>query len=256
MFLWHFFPWYIGSRGKNNFSWSEAQILRKIPDFPVFFDDPKGRTKMDNVIFYDNDAIFPQPVQRYETHIELIESDTFSAAEKYKKPCCLSFASHINPGGGYKHRPYPQEENLFCRSNLPELLDNEEVKKYYPLMGTKALFCPSVIVKLDKDLKPLDKEFEVSVITLPAIANPSFPDDIVLFNDKIERIFQIAAKNKVKTLILGSYGNGCFKNPPALTAMTFFVFGTCDFRNVFENIIFAIPDKESENYKTFKEIIF
>jgi len=215
----------------------------------------EGDIKMDEVIFYDNNFIFEQPEQKYNTHVELIEGDTFSVAAKYNKPCCLNFASHRSPGGGYKNHPYPQEENLFCRSNLPELMDNEEVRKYYPLMGRKALFCSSVLVSLDDNLYPLDEEFEVSVITLPMVNGPRFPDDFGIINDKIERIFYIAAENKVKTLILGAFGCGCFGNPPHLIATYFNVFATCDFRGVFENIIYAIPDKESKNYKAFKEII-
>ena len=92
--------------------------------------------------FYDNDHKFDEPLKLFDMDIVIIDADTFSAAQVLCKnnivPCCLNFASHKRPGGGYMplmgtKRPIgTQEEDLFRRSNLPSLLDNDEMNALYP----------------------------------------------------------------------------------------------------------------------------
>ena len=65
---------------------------------------------------------------------------------------------------------------------------------------------------------------------------------------------KIAAENKVDTLILGAFGCGVFKQDPEQVALIFDEFLSTDFENVFETVIFAIPDRNSKNYKAFERV--
>jgi len=205
-------------------------------------------------LFYDNDYQFPESptVEGKSTVVELVNRDTFVAAEVchnqgYNNICCLNFASHKRPGGGYLGKAKAQEEDLFRRSNLPELMDTEEVRKLYPLTGVKAIYCPFVIGSIDNP-------FCVSVLSLPALVRPSSHQEPEI-RAKIHRIFQIARHNRAEILIIGAWGCGVFGNDPKLIARLFKEVLLKDFRGVFKKIIVAIPGEMSYNYKAFEEVI-
>lgn len=209
---------------------------------------------MDNVIFYDNGHEFDKVYNRYNTKIQLIEGDTFTVAKQFKNACCLNFASNKYVGGAYTIPAIKaQEEDLFRRSNLPTLMDNDIVKSFYPLVGLQGFYCPCVIVNKDSDLE-FQTPFETSVITLPAVRNPKVGEE-QLIRDKNRRVLQIAVDNRVKTLILGAFGCGVFRNAPIFIAQNFKDLLNNEFKNVFETVIFAIPDAEGKNYKTFEQVI-
>lgn len=211
--------------------------------------------------FYDHKYQFSPFVPKTEENCLIIMSDydTLGAAEKLNNPCCLNFASHKRPGGGYKsvmNNPMPiktQEEDLFRRSNLPELMDTEEIRKHYPLKGLCGFYTDGIIVNKGKKLEPIDS-FAISMVTVPALVNPS-AEQFPLIRGKIERILAIAAENNHVNLILGAWGCGVFNNDPNMIAALFKEYLTSSFKNVFHNVVFAIPNKGSANYKTFKEII-
>ena len=211
----------------------------------------KGRKKlMNDVIFYDDGHVFEPLKAKYLTRTFIIENDTFSMASGVENSCCLNFASYKNPGGGYKGPAQAQEEDLFRRSNLPALLDNETMLEYYPITGLKGFYCPKVVVNKDTDLEDIEP-FETSVITLAAVKNPQ-PGEEQLMKDKIERVFKIAADNDVENLILGSWGSGAYNCSPVFMAKSFKEYlEKCD--GVFKTVIFAIPDRESKNYKVYEQ---
>ena len=208
---------------------------------------------MDNVIFYDNGHVFDKPVSKCETQVCLIEGDTFTIAKLFEDTCCLNFASDKHVGGAYLVPEInAQEEDLFRRSNLPILMDNDVVKSFYPLVGLQGFYCPDVIVNRDSDLE-FQTPFNTSVITLPAVRNPK-PGEEQLVKDKIKRVFQIAADNEVKNFILGAFGCGVFRNAPQFVANAFKDLIKGEFKDVFASIIFAIPDAEGDNYKVFDSL--
>lgn len=186
---------------------------------------------------------------------EIVDEDTFTTAASLKNPCCLNFASHKRPGGGYESvidLPMPiktQEEDLFRRSNLPELMDNDKVREKYPLRGMEAFYCVAKVVK-DKCLNPIEP-FDVGVVTMPAVVNPSRKDkDLV--ERKIKRILEISAANGHTDLVLGAWGCGIFRNDPKEIATLFVKNLNGKFRGVFENVVFAVPGVGSHNYNAFK----
>lgn len=207
--------------------------------------------------FYDNDHKFENPTASYSTEVSVVTEDTFTVAANVNDPCCLNFASHKRPGGGYEsvmnlRMPIrTQEEDLFRRSDLPKIMDTPEVRKnYYPLMKFKGLYCETTVTK-DKALD-LINPFKTGVITLAAVVNPQ-PQDQYLVIGKVRRVFEIAADVGHKTLILGAWGCGVFRNDP-LTIAELFDQTAKEFDGVFERIIYAVPNETSANYQIFKEV--
>jgi uncharacterized protein (TIGR02452 family) len=207
---------------------------------------------------YKDHHVFNDPVSQYETKISIVDCDTLGAAKEGS--CCLNFASHKRPGGGYlavMDIPIPirtQEEDLFRRSNLPSLMDTPALRRVYPLMGLKGIYTPNIFVFKDQKLGPLDNPFNISLVTVPAVVNPG-PDDADLVRDKVRRILDIAADNNQTELILGAWGCGVFNNEPETIAKLFMGFLKNEFKGVFENVIFAIPNKKHPNYQLFEAVI-
>jgi uncharacterized protein (TIGR02452 family) len=211
---------------------------------------------MDKIKFYDDNWIKADKlVELCLSEIEVNSRNTLEQAEvlagQNKKPCCLNFASHKRPGGGYLGTADAQEEYLFRRTNLPELLDNDEVKKnYYPLTGTKALYCPNVVCSKGKDLEQINP-FELSVITCAAVVNPKLSDYYNLVEEKIVRILDIAVENEEKYLVLGAWGCGVFRNEPSIIAsiFSFYLLHREYHKDSFEEVYFSIP--AGHNYNVF-----
>lgn len=207
---------------------------------------------------YENDYVFENPKRVYNTIISVQDIDTLGAAEKFDNPCCLNFASRIHPGGGYQtvlDIPMPiktQEEDLFRRSNLPELMDNEEIRKHYPLDDIKGIYCDNIHVNKNQTLQ-IHAPYTISLISVAALISPGYNNPLT--KNKTKRILDIAADNNEKTLILGAWGCGAFGNDPEEIATLFKSFLDQDFKNVFENVIFAIPNKNHENFCVFNSVL-
>ena len=208
--------------------------------------------------YYGNDYQFKEVIQHQSnTEITLVDGDTFTVAQTLEKPCVLNFASHKRPGGGYecvlnlKMPIKTQEEDLFRRSNLPELMDTKEVRKnYYPLKGLQGIYTTGIVVNKNSSLEPIEP-FEATMITVPAVVVPK-PEDAALVSKKIKRIYDIAAENGEQTLILGAWGCGVFRNDPKTIARLFMKYLNSDFLGVFAKVVFAIPDSKHVNFKLFE----
>lgn len=212
-----------------------------------------------NTTFYDNDAQFLSHTSRHNTQFVVSSEDTFSAAAHEHSPCCLSFASHQRPGGGYRavcDSAMPintQEEDLFRRSTLPQLMDVPDVRQHYPLHGVQGFYCSAIVLK-DRQLN-LVSPFRTGVVTIPAVVNPTTPEKQELVACRARRIFEIAADNHHQTLILGAWGCGVFNNDPGDIARLFREILITDFGGVFLRAVFAVPGESSSNYRIFKEVI-
>lgn len=210
-------------------------------------------------IYKEHQSFNPVVRDRYATVITVTDEDTFGAASHYDNACCLNFASHKRPGGGYKavqHVPMPiktQEEDLFRRSNLPDIMDTKQVRQHYPLSGVEGIYCGGVQVERDNKLVAHDP-YTVAVVTVPAVVNPQ-PHQKCLVRDKVKRILEIAADQGHDVLILGAWGCGVFNNDPEEIARLFKGFLEDEFRGVFSEVVFAIPGKESRNYKLFESVL-
>lgn len=212
-----------------------------------------------SVKFYDEQHAFPTFAPAWNTQITVEDKDTFGAAQEHDNACCLNFASHRRPGGGYESvmaMPMPirtQEEDLFRRSNLPDLMDTAQVRRFYPLSGVQGLYCRGIVVTKDQHLRPC-QPFETALVTVPALVAPK-PEQEPVTDAKIQRILQIAADNRHTTLILGAWGCGAFRNDPETVANLFKKWLTGEFAGVFETVVFAIPGKDSRNYQVFESVL-
>ena len=188
--------------------------------------------------------------------VTVVDEDTLTVAQRLYDPCVLNFASHKRPGGyesvmDLKMLINTQEEDLFRRSNLPELMDNPEVRSYYPLHGVNSIYCLATAAK-NKFLVIID-EFDFGVIIVPAVVNPTQTDYDTIVQKKIERIFDIAQEMNHHSLVLGAWGCGIFHNDPKIIAELF----KKEIKKrgkFFDIIVFAIPGKDSVNHKIFKEV--
>lgn len=208
--------------------------------------------------YYSKNSKFELVNPNFDTKIEMVDIDSLTLAWIFDKPCILNFASHKRPGGGYesvrnlKMILKTQEEDLFRRSNLPELMDNKEVRTHYPLRGLDAIYCVATANK-DKLLNPITP-FDFGLVTLPAVVNPELNEYDGIIKDKIEMIFNIAIENKHKDLILGAWGCGVFNNDPQKIA-TLFLNEAKRKQGFFDKIVFAIPGATSYNYQAFNKVI-
>ena len=224
--------------------------------------------KLNEIRYYGDDAKFDniESFENLNTEVSIVDDDTFTMAQKLydtirdENVCCLNFASHQRPGGGYKavrNIAMPiktQEEDLFRRSDLPEIMDIPLVRTYYPLHGVQGFYCIATVFK-DKSLKPVDP-FETAVITIPAVVNPSEDPNseksYKLVEAKIKRVLEIAGHHHHNTLILGAWGCGVFNNDPQKIVDLFLKYIHGEFKSVFNKVIFAIPGENTTNHKIFK----
>lgn len=73
--------------------------------------------------------------------------------------------------------------------------------------------------------------------------------------ERMRRILCIAADNHAKDLILGAWGCGVFENDPMFVSRKFCRMLTRQFDGIFETVVFAIPGKNSENYRIFEAAV-
>lgn len=99
-----------------------------------------------------------------------------------------------------------------------------------------------------KNYALLEKPYDLDVISCPALRNPRLiapntlsPADAETTMSKIRSILRIALFKRKKSLVLGAFGCGAFKNPPEHIARLFRqVFDEEEFSRSFEVVVFAI----------------
>ena len=220
-----------------------------------------------------------------ETEIKFEDMTTIQAALHYlkktkykKKIAILNFANWTNPGGGVRGGAVEQEESICRSSTLYENLIADNVQEFYKLhlndeknynsgkFNDDIIYTPNVLILKDDsnstDIKNIDlnNEFNkkniVSVITCAAPNNSNknfnYNDIYNIHLSRARRIIQIALNDNVDIIILGAFGCGAFKNNPVSVSKAYKKILVDDkIKNCFENVIFAIPDKNSQNYKEF-----
>lgn len=200
------------------------------------------------------------------TRIEVVNETTFAGSKALlddgaSNVCCLNFASAKNPGGGFLGGSQAQEEALARASGLYACLITQMEYYEYHRRGGPALYShhmiysPRVPVFRDDVDRMLDKSWEVSIVTSPAVnagaLNKNHPElaDKVLptMRDRIERVLWLALANGHRNIVLGAWGCGVFRNDPAEIAE---LFAEClkedAIRGRFERIRFSVLDNGSK----------
>ncbi|MFJ2805771.1 TIGR02452 family protein [Kitasatospora sp. NPDC087271] len=166
----------------------------------------------------------------------------------------LNFASARNPGGGYLRGARAQEEDL-CRSALLYtcLL---EAPDYYEAHRASAdlryshrvIVSPDVPVIRGRGGDLLARPYPVTFLTSPApnagqLERRSADVDVRgVLAERAVRVLAAAARHEVRTLVLGAWGCGVFRNDPAQVAEAF-EGALSRYGAAFERVVFAVWDR-------------
>lgn len=255
--------------------------------------DPKLKAAAEkaaaNTILLDEDAAGHPNVLQGQPRITVTRERTLECAARLhredpaRKIAVLNFASATHPGGGVVRGANAQEECLCRCTTLYPALKGEKAAPFYTLSHGSALhtdaclYTPGVLaVKTDTDLPerlPESEFFAFDVVSCsapnlrPQPANAMNPGDIdpahIADNDLLElhvrRWRQIlrAAAGRDDVLVLGAFGCGAFRNPPALVADAFQELLRRDplLAAAFKEIVFAVycPPQDDTNYRVFRD---
>src|SRR5581483_2702217 len=150
------------------------------------------------------------------------------------EPCALNFASAKNPGGGFLGGALAQEESLARSSALFACLEGDAMYAHHrarkdALYTSWAIFSPGVPVFRGDDGLLLEEPRLASFITCAApnagvllAREPERADELdAALRERVARVLTIAAQQGARSLILGAWGCGVFKNDPARVAEHF-----------------------------------
>lgn len=178
------------------------------------------------------------------------------------KTAVLNFASYKEPGGGFLAGSRAQEESLCHDSFLYNVLKTKteyyswnNENKNLAMYTNRALYSPNVIF-----IHPQNEEKTFCDVITCAAPNYSvglkygnvLPNTNSEYLDsRIKFVLNIAAEQKVDTLILGAFGCGVFKQNPKEVAEIFIKYLKTTHK-CFKKVIFAIPsDVNATNYLSF-----
>lgn len=190
-------------------------------------------------------------------------------------PVLLNFASAGHPGGGVETGARAQEETICRRSTLTRSIYSFDTKyasrygyalqvgEHYPIVSEfSAIYSPAVTVfREGVDCLLMDEPYDVAVVTCAALnLNGKYPIKLTpdghmpqaaidITRNKIRTVFRIGLMYDHDALVLGAFGCGAFKNPPAEIAWLFHnVMEEPEFKDKFRLITFSIiEDHNSRN---------
>lgn len=190
------------------------------------------------------------------TPITVTDETTLAAAARLAGTpglAALNFASAKNPGGGFLGGAQAQEESLARASALyPSLLRCQAYYDANHVCGT-ALYTdhlirsPDVPVFRDDAGALLARPYTVTMLTSPApnagVAKQRRERGVgETLRRRAAQILAVCAEAGDRTLILGAWGCGVFRNDPEEVADTFHGLLTGAFACAFDEVVFAIYD--------------
>ncbi|WP_338541916.1 TIGR02452 family protein [Paenibacillus tundrae] len=201
------------------------------------------------------------------TVIEVTGETTLAAAarlvtdEQLQDVVCLNFASAKNPGGGFLGGSQAQEESLARATGLyPCIVQMTEMYEHNRKLRTclysdHMIYSPEVPVIRDDQDRLLVKPYCAAFITAPAVnagvvrAREEADDQVIesVMKQRIRYILDVAIAHGHRTIVLGAFGCGVFRNDPVQVAKFFHdVLVQEHDREAFERIVFAIFDRTKE----------
>ncbi|MFJ8435124.1 TIGR02452 family protein [Kitasatospora sp. NPDC094019] len=168
----------------------------------------------------------------------------------------LNFASARNPGGGYLRGAKAQEEDL-CRSALLYtcLVEAPDYYEAHRASGDlryshRVIVSPEVPVIRGEDGELLARPYPVTFLTSPAPnagqlalrAEGGGVDVREVLAERAERVLAAAARHGIRSLVLGAWGCGVFRNDPAEVAEAFEL-GLARYGAAFDRVVFAVWDR-------------
>jgi uncharacterized protein (TIGR02452 family) len=196
--------------------------------------------------------------------IEVTDETTAEAArrlverENLKGVVALNFASARSVGGGFLGGAKAQEEDLCRCSALYVCLEPQ--RPYYDanraeksvLYTDHAIYSPEVPFFRDDSYALLERPFSVSIITMPAPNSRElerYPEAAArlseTFHARTLKVLHLAAAQGHRTLVLGAWGCGAFRNDPVLVADAFAA-ALGQTRGSFDRVVFAIYERVTD----------
>ncbi|CAE7948286.1 unnamed protein product [Symbiodinium sp. KB8] len=196
-------------------------------------------------------------------HVQVTEETSLQAlyriaeeAKDLSATMLLNFASAKNPGGGFLGGAVAQEESLARSSGLFPCLEQFKDSLYARnrtdpngcLYSDDMIFSPCVPFFRTDAGAFLDKPVCCSVLTAAApnagaAKGPAVKEVVSVLKARVVRVLRIAKANDLRTLILGAWGCGVFKNDPQEVAKAFHVaLDLPELRGAFDYVLFPIPD--------------
>lgn len=198
--------------------------------------------------------------------IKVVDEDSVTAIINHVKGghinMVLNFASYKNPGGQFMSGSKAQEEMLCHESNLYNVI--KRFPNYYEWNNknkNKALYTNRALYSEDILFVRGNEEILCDVLTC-ACPNKGASQKYCYTTDeqntkalrsRIEFVLKVANYKQAEVLILGAFGCGVFKQDPIEVA-TIFKEYLYKYPQSFEEVYFAIPNKNSQNYKAFDKV--
>lgn len=172
----------------------------------------------------------------------------------------LNFASAKNPGGGFLNGAMAQEESLVASSGLygtqlrqPRYY--EANRAFKSMMYTHhAIYSPDVVFFRDGGFELLSNPVFASVLTLPAVnygqvilKGEDKDQAEILMKERMALSLALFAKHGHRTLVLGAYGCGVFRNDPIKVAQWWKeLIEDEGYGSFFDEIIYAVLDRSKD----------
>jgi uncharacterized protein (TIGR02452 family) len=183
----------------------------------------------------------------------------------------LVFASAKNPGGGFMGGAKAQEEDIArCSAHYHCVRTQAD---YYAINRAESsmlytdhiIYAPAVPFFRDERLDLLDHPFLVSLVTAPAPNAGEHlrrePDGHAAISAALRRraglVLRVLAHQKQRTVVLGAWGCGVFRNDAAEVAGVFKDWLEApEFAGAFDRVVFAIHDRgrDQPTVKTFQRV--
>ena len=222
---------------------------------------------MANAVLYE--CIPPVSVEsKIQTVVTVESKDSIVAGKDLLdsgfNPVVLNMANRQKPGGGVLGGARAQEEDIFRRTNIFRSMyqfhyigkdfNIPAKREHYPMdRNTGGVYSPGVTVfrgERNNGYPFLDNPYKLAFVSVAAINSPDLDECNMLTPKmaeaacrKIRTIFRIALKHGHDSIVLGAWGCGAFKNPPAHIAKLFHqILEECEFKDKFAKVVFAIME--------------
>lgn len=210
--------------------------------------------------------------------VEVTSETTLAAAarltleEGRTNVVCLNFASAKNPGGGFLGGSQAQEESLAratglypCIAQMTEMYEYNR-KQRTCLYSDHMIYSPGVPVIRDDYDRLLDQYYTTALITAPAVnagvvkerKEATDAEIKSVMKQRIRYVLEVAAVQGHRTIVLGAFGCGVFRNEPEQVASYFAeVLDEEGYRDYFDHIVFAVYDRSAgqRTLEAFKRLL-
>jgi uncharacterized protein (TIGR02452 family) len=191
---------------------------------------------------------FPKEMKSTQMLVEVTNETTLAAARRLLDegcdPLALNFASGSQPGGGFRSGALAQEECLSRSSGLFSTIDGDEMYKTRVKGSTDwVILSPAVPVFRTDSGEELPAPWAANFITCAAPHASVVGDNAnEIMRQRIHRLLEVAQAYGYRSLVLGAWGCGAFRNDPLETARSFRALLEGKFSGAFARVVFAITD--------------